>query len=202
MPNQHRLHFTVRDTGIGIPPDRLGMLFQAFTQVDASTSRKYGGTGLGLAISRRLSEMMGGTMWVESAGVPGQGSAFHFTIRADAAPEIRVRPHLAGEQAVLRGRRVLIVDDNATNRRILRLQTGSWGMLPRETASPHEALEWIAREIRSTWRSWTCTCRRWTAWSWRRRSGRSPRDEAPSAAVFVAGRIRDRQGRGLFQPRC
>ena len=144
MPNQ-MLHFTVCDTGIGIAPDRLGMLFEAFTQADASTSRKYGGTGLGLAISRRLSEMMGGTMWAESAGVPGQGSAFHFTIRAEAAPEIKVRPHLAGEQAVLRGRRVLIVDDNGTNRRILRLQTGSWGMLPRETASPHEALGWIAR---------------------------------------------------------
>ena len=76
----------MRDTGIGIPADRLGRLFQAFSQVDASTTRKYGGTGLGLAVSKRLSEMMGGTMWVESEGVPGKGSAFHFTIQAAAAP--------------------------------------------------------------------------------------------------------------------
>ena len=88
---------------------------------------------------------MGGTMWAESEGVAGKGSAFHFTIRAEVAPEIKTRPHLAGEQAALRGKWVLIVDDNGTNRRILCLQTGSWGMLPRETGSPREALAWIAR---------------------------------------------------------
>ena len=70
----------MRDTGIGIPPDRVDRLFHSFSQVDASTTRRYGGTGLGLAISKRLSEMMGGTMWVESPGIPGQGSTFHFTV--------------------------------------------------------------------------------------------------------------------------
>jgi PAS domain S-box-containing protein len=152
-PSPISIHFAVRDTGIGIPADRIGRLFQAFSQVDASTTRKYGGTGLGLAVSRRLAEMMGGTMWVESPAVPGPligeeakggpGSIFHFTILAQAAPELKVRPHLAGEQSELRGRRVLIVDDNATNRRILTLQTQGWGMLPRATASPKEALDWL-----------------------------------------------------------
>jgi PAS domain S-box-containing protein len=84
-PNPYELHFSVKDTGIGIPPDKLGRLFQSFSQLDASTTREYGGTGLGLAISRRLAELMGGTMWAESRGV-GQGAAFHFTIRAEAAP--------------------------------------------------------------------------------------------------------------------
>ena len=138
------LHFVVRDTGIGIPADRLGRLFQAFSQVDASTARKYGGTGLGLAVSKRLSELMGGTMWVESEGVPGKGSAFHFTIEATPAVlpgEPRYRGH--GEEPGLSGRRLLIVDDNATNRRILTLQTVGWGMLPRTTGSPHEALAWV-----------------------------------------------------------
>ena len=152
-PSPISIHFAVRDTGIGIPADRIDRLFQAFSQVDASTTRKYGGTGLGLAVSRRLAEMMGGTMWVESPAVPGPligeeakggpGSVFHFTILAQAAPELKVRPHLADEQSELRGRRVLIVDDNATNRRILTLQTQGWGMLPRATASPKEALDWL-----------------------------------------------------------
>ena len=77
------LRFTVRDTGIGIPPDRMGRLFQSFSQADSSTSRKYGGTGLGLAISKRLTGMMGGNLWAESTGVPGEGSAFHFTIQTE-----------------------------------------------------------------------------------------------------------------------
>jgi PAS domain S-box-containing protein len=142
------LHFAVRDTGIGIPVDRLGRLFQAFSQVDASTTRKYGGTGLGLAVSRRLSELMGGRMWVESEGVPGKGSAFHFTIQAAEAAELPKRLHLQGESPELRGRSVLIVDDNDTNRRILTLQTQSWGMQPRVTGSPHEALEWVRQGAR------------------------------------------------------
>jgi signal transduction histidine kinase/CheY-like chemotaxis protein/putative methionine-R-sulfoxide reductase with GAF domain len=145
---QHELHFSVRDTGIGIPPDRLNRLFQAFSQVDASTTRKYGGTGLGLAVSKRLSELMGGAMWVESEGVPGKGSAFHFTIQAPEATELPRRSHLHGESPELRGRTVLIVDDNDTNRRILTLQTQSWGMQPRVTGSPNEALEWVRQGAR------------------------------------------------------
>jgi signal transduction histidine kinase/DNA-binding response OmpR family regulator/HAMP domain-containing protein len=138
------LHFSVKDTGIGIPPDRMDRLFESFSQMDASMARRYGGTGLGLAISRRLTAMMGGRMWVESEGISGKGSTFHFTIQAQAAPS-PPRPYLQGIQPDLRGKRVLIVDDNATNRRILTLQTEAWGMRPRATASPAEALDWIRR---------------------------------------------------------
>ena len=136
------LHFAVRDTGIGIPADRLDRLFQAFSQVDASTTRRYGGTGLGLAVSKRLAEMMGGTMWAESVGA-GQGSTFHFTIAAQLAPDYQPRPHPVEVQSQLVGRTVLVVDDNATNRRIVALQTQGWGMLPRATGSPREALAWL-----------------------------------------------------------
>ena len=139
------LLFSVRDTGIGIPADRVERLFQSFSQVDASTTRKYGGTGLGLAVSKRLSEIMGGTMWVESDGVPGRGSAFHFTIHTTEATGLPERFHQLGEPPELRGRRLLIVDDNATNRRILTLQAQGWGLVPRDTASPQEALAWIRR---------------------------------------------------------
>jgi PAS domain S-box-containing protein len=139
---QHTIHFAVKDTGIGIAPDRMNRLFQSFSQVDASTARKYGGTGLGLAISKRLSLMMGGDLWVESE--IGEGSTFHFSIFAEAidAPKVK-RAKLHGVQPALRGKRVLIVDDNETNRRILVLQTQSWGMIPTETGSPKEALKVI-----------------------------------------------------------
>jgi CheY-like chemotaxis protein len=139
------LHFAVCDTGIGIPADRLNRLFQPFTQVDASTSRRYGGTGLGLALSRRLVEMMGGRMWAESEGVPGRGSTFHFTIAAQPATGWQGSSSLEGEQPQLRDRRLLVVDDNATNRRILSLQVQTWGMLIRAAATPGEALEWLRR---------------------------------------------------------
>ncbi|HEX2090006.1 MAG TPA: PAS domain S-box protein [Actinomycetota bacterium] len=137
----YELHFAVRDTGIGIPEDRMDRLFESFSQVDASTTRRYGGTGLGLAISKRLVELMNGRMWVESR--VGEGSTFHFTINAESAPA--VPPAYRRRSPELQGKRVLIVDDNATNRQILRRQTESWGMLARETESPREALEWIRR---------------------------------------------------------
>jgi signal transduction histidine kinase/DNA-binding response OmpR family regulator len=140
----HVLHFSVRDTGIGIPADRMDRLFQSFTQVDSSTTRRYGGTGLGLAISLRLAELMGGQMWAESAGIPGQGSTFHFTIEAEPAPA-GVGAELEAAATGLRGRRVLIVDDNATSRRILTLQAEAWDMVPQATALSAEALEWIRR---------------------------------------------------------
>jgi signal transduction histidine kinase/DNA-binding response OmpR family regulator/HPt (histidine-containing phosphotransfer) domain-containing protein len=137
---RYELHFAVRDTGIGIPRDRLDRLFRSFSQVDASTTRRYGGTGLGLAISKRLSEMMGGTMWVESEA--GKGSTFHFTITAEAVPS-PARRYLHTEQPHLSGRRLLIVDDLAVNRQILAQQAHSWGMLTEEAGSAAEALEWI-----------------------------------------------------------
>ncbi|HMO45977.1 MAG TPA: GAF domain-containing protein [Rubrivivax sp.] len=137
------LSFAVRDTGIGLTPEGLGKLFRSFSQADSSTTRRYGGTGLGLAISKRLAELMGGTMWAESAG-SGLGSTFRFTIvarRAAALPG--TRRELLGEQPVLAGRRLLVVDDNATNRRILALQTDQWGMQVRDTDAPAEALQWL-----------------------------------------------------------
>jgi GAF domain-containing protein/DNA-binding response OmpR family regulator/tetratricopeptide (TPR) repeat protein len=138
------LKFTIRDTGIGIPADRMGRLFQSFSQADSSTSRKYGGTGLGLAISKRLTGLMNGNLWAESTGIPGEGSAFHFTIETEIV-EMPERAHrdLHGVQPDLDGKRVLIVDDNATNRRILTLQLHRWGMQTRDTESPKEALGWI-----------------------------------------------------------
>jgi CheY-like chemotaxis protein len=117
--------------------DRLARLFKSFSQADASTTRHYGGTGLGLAISKRLVELMGGKMWVES--VPQNGSTFHFTLALPAAAATvaeSAEPRLA--QA-----RVLVVDDNATNCRLLTMQLSKWGMQPRSTQSPAEALEWL-----------------------------------------------------------
>jgi signal transduction histidine kinase/CheY-like chemotaxis protein len=137
---RHEVHFAVRDTGIGIPPDRFHRLFRSFSQVDASTTRRYGGTGLGLAISKRLAELMGGRIWAESD--VGKGSAFHFTIVAEPAPASSETP-APDLASVLAGKRVLIVDDNRTNRRILQLQVEKWGLRARETESPAEALEWI-----------------------------------------------------------
>jgi CheY-like chemotaxis protein/nitrogen-specific signal transduction histidine kinase len=135
-----QLHFLVRDTGVGIPADRLARLFKSFSQVDASTARQYGGTGLGLAISKRLVELMGGKMWVES--VPQKGSTFHFTLPLDAAPDASPAA-IAGPEPQLAARCLLIVDDNATNRRILVSQSRKWGMVPRDAQSGAEALEWL-----------------------------------------------------------
>jgi PAS domain S-box-containing protein len=138
---RYEIHFAVRDTGIGIPEDRMQSLFEAFSQADASTTRRYGGTGLGLAISRRLAEQMGGTLRGESA--PGRGSTFHVTIAAEAAAGASI-DELAGVPQ-LEGRRILIVDDNATDREILRRQAEAWGMEPVDTEFPAKALEWVAR---------------------------------------------------------
>jgi len=140
------LQFAVRDTGIGIPPDRCDRLFQSFSQVDTSTTRRYGGTGLGLVISQRLSELMGGSMWVESSGVPGEGSTFNFTIRALRAPD-QPRPFLDDDPPELLGKRLLIVDDNDTNRKILTTLADAWGMPYQETAVPGEALDWVRQGV-------------------------------------------------------
>ena len=131
----------VRDTGIGIPPDRMDLLFQSFSQVDASIARRYGGTGLGLAISRRLAESMGGTLTASSSGVPGEGSTFCLRLPAEATTLPDAPP--APPERSLRGCRILVVDDNATNRRILTSFLDRWGVEARATASPLEALEWV-----------------------------------------------------------
>ncbi len=134
------LHFAVRDTGIGISADGINRLFHSFSQVDASTTRKYGGTGLGLAISQRLAELMGGRMWVESE--EGRGSTFHFTIHTEVASS-KPLPYLSGVRTHLTGKRMLIVDDNSTNRRILATLAQNWGLAPRTADSGAAALQLV-----------------------------------------------------------
>ncbi|MEO7391861.1 MAG: response regulator [Ramlibacter sp.] len=133
------LEFRVTDSGIGIPPERIGALFEAFTQVDASTTRKYGGTGLGLAICKRLVDLMGGELGVESE--PGKGSTFWFTV---VAPATELPPSLGiADAGLLRGKRVLVVDDHATNVRILTRQLQLWGMEVASADCGSQALEWM-----------------------------------------------------------
>lgn len=156
-----QIQFSVKDTGIGIVSDKMGRLFKPFSQIDASTTRQYGGTGLGLVISRRLSEMMDGTMWVESAGQIGGdpppnwkvdkpeegtqvgGSNFYFSIIVMAASNNANSYPISYAQSQLIGIKLLIVDDNATNRKILTLQTKAWGMDARAAKSGREALAWL-----------------------------------------------------------
>src|SRR5262249_15047891 len=122
--------------------DRIDRLFQSFSQVDTSTTRRYGGTGLGLAISQRLTELMGGRIAVTSD--VDVGSDFRFSIRTTAADvPVTTRRDLSGVPPALHGKRVLVVDDNATNRRILAAHLGGWGVEVRATESPAEALVWV-----------------------------------------------------------
>ncbi len=131
------LSFEVRDTGVGIPPDKVRSVFDPFVQADGSMTRKYGGTGLGLSISRRLVEMMGGRIWVESE--VGRGSTFHFTARFGVAP---AGPEEApASPAALEGLSALIVDDNATNCRILVDVLRNWRMVPTAVLNGASALE-------------------------------------------------------------
>ncbi|WP_170775771.1 GAF domain-containing protein [Ruegeria lacuscaerulensis] len=140
------LTFRVRDTGIGLSEKGMSRLFQSFSQADSSTTRKYGGTGLGLAISKRLAELMGGTMQAESKG-EGHGSTFVFTIRVKPAKPVKSSErNLVGIQPELEGKRILMVDDNATNRKILLLQTEKWGARTTVSSSPSEALKLMATE--------------------------------------------------------
>jgi two-component system sensor histidine kinase/response regulator len=141
-----RLHFTVSDSGIGIPPDKLETIFESFNQADSATSRKYGGTGLGLAISKRIVELMKGDIWVESA--PGKGSTFHF-IAPFPLSSMEAGQSLRAEELNLQGIRILIVDDNAANRLVFRDMVSSWGLLPTEAAGGDEALAEIKKAYES-----------------------------------------------------
>ncbi len=134
------IEISVRDTGIGIPHDRLNRLFKSFSQVDASTTRRFGGTGLGLAITSKLVELMGGRIWVDST--VGTGSTFFVTILFEVgqAPEQDREP---AEMVRLTGRRALVIDDNQTNRRILTHQLQSWGLQTEQAGGGKEALECI-----------------------------------------------------------
>jgi two-component system sensor histidine kinase/response regulator len=125
-PEECVLHFSVRDTGIGIPPEKQRLIFEAFSQADSSTTRKYGGTGLGLAISSQIVSMMGGRIWVESEA--GKGSTFHFTARFSLQTGVVLKS--LTEQVDVKDLPVLVVDDNATNRRILAEALTNWGMKP------------------------------------------------------------------------
>jgi two-component system, sensor histidine kinase and response regulator len=121
------LHFCVRDTGIGVPPEKQQAIFEAFVQADTSSTREFGGTGLGLAIASQLVSMMGGKIWLESA--VGKGSTFHFTARLGAAP-VPLEQNLRLDPAILQGMPVLVVDDNATNLLLIREIVSRWGMRP------------------------------------------------------------------------
>jgi PAS domain S-box-containing protein len=136
------IHFAVQDTGIGIPFDKLDLLFQSFSQIEPSSCRSESGTGLGLVISKKLAELMGGRIWVESR--PENGSTFHFTIHVENVPGEQTA-YLKGVQPHLMGRHVLIVDDNKTNRRILGAYAYSWGMVPFIASTSQDALDWIKR---------------------------------------------------------
>ncbi|HEV2233029.1 MAG TPA: response regulator [Terriglobia bacterium] len=136
------LQYSVSDTGIGIPRDKQQLIFEAFSQSDSSTTRKYGGTGLGLAISARLVRMMGGRIWVESE--PGRGSTFHFTVLFEIPKDLAATP-VALEPVSLRGQCVLVVDDNTTNRRILEEMLTNWHMKPILAEGGMQALACLER---------------------------------------------------------
>lgn len=140
------VQFCVADTGIGIPPDKLDKVFEAFEQADASTTRNFGGTGLGLAIVRRLVELMHGRAWVESK--VGEGSRFYFTARLEICPEPPPERQLP-RRAALKGTRAIIVDDNATNRRIVEDVLASWELQPASCAGAAEALQQLRTAFRS-----------------------------------------------------
>ena len=138
--DEFELEVAVRDTGIGIPADRMDRLFQPYRQADAATNRQFGGTGLGLAICKRLVEAMEGRIAVRSQ--PGTGSTFRFTVKAGLVTEVQSPfREMPPGVAALQGQRVLVVDDNETNRRVLRLQCESCGMIVTETGSPLQALK-------------------------------------------------------------
>jgi two-component system, sensor histidine kinase and response regulator len=139
---QCTLHFTVSDTGIGIPPDKRELIFAPFSQADSSTTRKFGGTGLGLTISTRLVAVMGGKMWVESE--EGRGSQFHFTVCLGAPDTTETQTVTMAALGILRGVRVLVVDDNRTNRRVLEGMLERWKMKATSVEDGQKALEQLS----------------------------------------------------------
>jgi two-component system sensor histidine kinase/response regulator len=141
------LRFAVTDTGIGIPREKLELIFQPFSQGDNTTSRKYGGTGLGLTISTRLVTMMGGTLWVESE--MGHGTRFYFTARFEVGSAKETKAADIAPPELLRGVKVLVVDDNRTNLRILEGMLVRWEMMPTLVRSAEEAMEQLSAAQRA-----------------------------------------------------
>jgi PAS domain S-box-containing protein len=139
-PDQANLLFSIRDTGIGIPPDQTNRIFNLFSQIDASTTRRFGGTGLGLSICKRLVDLMGGNIWFESSGIPGEGTTFHFRLNF-GIPREPFKTAPPAPKLLLQGKTALIVDDNATNRLILARMTASWGMKSIVCSSGKETLQ-------------------------------------------------------------
>jgi len=137
------LKFDVRDTGIGIPDDKLNRLFKAFSQIDSSTTRKYGGTGLGLAISEKLVRLMGGEIYVSSEA--GEGSTFSFTVQTQAGNK-PLTPYIKYDMADQEGKRILVVDDNVTNLTILKRQLEHWNLQPILAESGEKGLELLASD--------------------------------------------------------
>ena len=163
-----RLRVEVADTGIGIAAEARARLFQSFSQVDSSTTRRYGGTGLGLAISKQLAEAMGGAIGVDSE--PGRGSTFWFTVALGAAVEGEAR---ASAPDVLRGRQVLVVDDHPVGRTLVREQLGGWGVVVDEAADGAGGARAAARRDGTALRRGAArhaACPRWTGWRWPGRS--------------------------------
>jgi len=142
--NELEIAFSVKDTGIGIPEDKLSSLFKAFSQVDSSTTRKYGGTGLGLIISERLIKLMNGNLWVESH--VGKGSTFNFTIKAKTSGKSAGENLLLPGVASLKGKKILLVDDNATSLMVLKTQLEYWNLVPVTCSSAQTALEILAAD--------------------------------------------------------
>ncbi|MEA5618091.1 response regulator [Cronbergia sp. UHCC 0137] len=138
--NTYEIEFAVKDTGIGIPSEKIHQLFQPFSQIDSSMTRKYGGTGLGLVISKRLTEMMGGRMWVESQ--IGHGSTFYFTLTAEKTPNCEPI-NLGNHVDQLTGKRLLIIEENQANRQFLTLQATSWGMVIKTAQSIDQVYEYL-----------------------------------------------------------
>ena len=147
---EYELHFSIHDTGIGIPKEKLDRLFRSFSQVDSTTTRKYGGTGLGLAISRKLVEMMGGKIWVVSE--PNVGSTFHFTIRAEVSEEESshsepvLAPTMASRQKGARPLRILLAEDNAVNQMVAKQMLKKIGYSADVAGNGHEVLQAIERQ--------------------------------------------------------
>jgi signal transduction histidine kinase/CheY-like chemotaxis protein/ligand-binding sensor domain-containing protein len=143
IANDMEIQFEVRDTGIGIPREKINTLFQAFTQVDSSTTRKYGGTGLGLVICKRLVELMNGTIWIESE--VGRGTSFLFTIKTQPSTK-SIRSFVYANTIDLQGKRILIIDDNSTNLQILKKQLELWKFIPELAESGEEALGLLSQQ--------------------------------------------------------